>query len=45
MTFEMGGKSKNQKQIKDIEKGFVVKDNIEFGYSNIIPLWQFGMLY
>jgi len=45
MTFEVGGKSKNQKQIKDVEKGFVVKDNIEFGYSNIIPLWQFGMLY
>jgi len=45
MTFEVGGKSKNQKQIKDIEKGFVVKDNIEFGYSNIIPLWHFGMLY
>jgi len=45
MTFEVGGKSKNRKQIKDVEKGFVVKDNIEFGYSNIIPLWQFGMLY
>jgi predicted AAA+ superfamily ATPase len=45
MTFEVGGKSKNQKQIKDVEKGFVVKDNIEFGYSNIIPLWHFGMLY
>jgi predicted AAA+ superfamily ATPase len=45
MTFEVGGKGKNQKQIKDAEKGFIVKDNIEFGYSNIIPLWQFGMLY
>ncbi len=45
MTFEIGGKSKNQKQIKDVEKGFVVKDNIEFGYSNVIPLWRFGMLY
>ncbi len=45
MTFEIGGKSKNQKQIKDVEKSFVVKDNIELGYSNIIPLWHFGMLY
>ena len=45
MTFEVGGKNKSKKQIKDVEHGFVVKDNIEFGYDNIIPLWQFGMLY
>jgi predicted AAA+ superfamily ATPase len=45
MTFEVGGKSKNRKQIRDVEKGFIVKDNIEFGYSDIIPLWQFGFLY
>jgi predicted AAA+ superfamily ATPase len=45
MTFEVGGKSKSRKQIKDAEQGFVVKDNIEFGYSNIIPLWEFGLLY
>ncbi|MDR0575224.1 MAG: AAA family ATPase [Tannerella sp.] len=45
MTFEVGGKSKSKKQIKDVERGFVVRDNIEFGYDNIIPLWQFGFLY
>ena len=45
MTFEVGGKSKGQKQIRDIEKGFIVKDDIEFGYLNTIPLWQFGMIY
>jgi predicted AAA+ superfamily ATPase len=45
MTFEVGGKSKKQKQIQNVENGFIVKDNIEFGYSNIIPLWQFGFLY
>jgi predicted AAA+ superfamily ATPase len=45
MTFEVGGRGKSQKQIKDVENGFVVKDNIEFGYENIIPLWQFGFLY
>jgi hypothetical protein len=27
MTFDVGGKSKTRKQIKDIENGFVVKDN------------------
>lgn len=25
--------------------GYVVKDDIETGYGNIIPLWMFGMLY
>jgi predicted AAA+ superfamily ATPase len=45
MTFEVGGKSKNRKQIRNVEKGFIVKDNIEFGYSDVIPLWQFGFLY
>jgi predicted AAA+ superfamily ATPase len=45
MTFEVGGRGKSKKQIKDVKTGFVVKDNIEFGYDNIIPLWQFGFLY
>lgn len=45
MTFEVGGHGKRQKQIKDVQKGFVVKDDIEMGGLNIIPLWQFGMLY
>lgn len=45
LTFEVGGKNKGQKQIQSVEKGFVVKDDIEFGYGNILPLWQFGMSY
>jgi hypothetical protein len=44
-TFEVGGKNKRQKQIKGIDKSFVVKDDIESGFMNIIPLWQFGLLY
>ena len=44
-TFEVGGKSKKQKQIKDIEEAWVVQDNIEVGYRNTIPLWLFGFLY
>ena len=42
-TFEVGGKSK--KQIVQTKDAFVVKDNIEYGYENIIPLWHFGMNY
>lgn len=37
--------SKKQRQLQDIENGFVVKDDIETGHGNIIPLWMFGMLY
>ena len=44
-TFEVGGKSKNQKQIKDMKNAFIVKDDIEFGYQNILPLWAFGLNY
>ena len=44
-TFEVGGKSKKQKQIRNIENAFVVKDDIEHAYMNIVPLWQFGLNY
>ena len=43
--FELGGKSKNLNQIKNDGKSFLVKDDIEFGYRNIIPLWAFGLNY
>jgi len=45
ILFEIGGKSKNAKQIKNIKNAFLVKDNIEFGYKNTIPLWHFGLNY
>jgi predicted AAA+ superfamily ATPase len=44
-TFEIGGKNKQQKQIEKDGKSFVVKDEIEFGYRNVIPLWAFGTNY
>ena len=44
-TFEIGGKKKGQKQIQEVQKGFVVKDDIERGFMNVVPLWQFGMGY
>ena len=43
--FEIGGKNKSFKQIKDIENSFVVSDDIESGFGNKIPLWLFGFLY
>lgn len=44
-TFEVGGKKKSKKQIADIEDGYVVRDDIEFGSGTIIPLWAFGLTY
>ncbi len=44
-TFEVGGKSKKQKQIKNVNDAFVVKDDIENAYMNTIPLWTFGFNY
>ena len=44
-TFEVGGKRKKQRQIQGIDNAFVVKDDIETGYANVIPLWMFGLMY
>ena len=44
-TFEVGGKNKQQNQIEKDSKSFVVKDDIEYGYRNVIPLWAFGLNY
>ncbi len=43
--FEIGGKNKSFKQIKDIPNSYVVADDIEVGSGNKIPLWLFGFLY
>ena len=45
MEFEVGGKDKKKKQIKLADQGYIVKDNIESGFLNTIPLWHFGLLY
>ena len=44
-TFEVGGKNKGKRQIADASDGYVVKDDIEFGSGNTIPLWAFGLTY
>jgi hypothetical protein len=44
-TFEVGGKSKQKTQLENDGKSFVVKDDLEFGYLNVIPLWAFGLNY
>ena len=44
-VFEIGGRKKGQKQIESASDGYIVKDDIENGYANVIPLWAFGLNY
>lgn len=44
-TFEVGGKTKGTDQLKGADRGIVVKDGIEFGHRNTVPLWAFGLMY
>ena len=45
-NFEIGGKSKKKKQIKDnLQNSYLVKDDILYSTRNVIPLYLFGFLY
>ena len=44
-TFEVGGKNKKRKQIKDVPDSYILADDIEFGTERRIPLWLLGFLY
>jgi len=44
-TFEIGGKSKPSKQIKDLEEAYLAVDDVEYGTRKKIPLWLFGFTY
>jgi len=28
-----------------LKNAYIVKDDIEYGYKNVIPLWAFGLNY
>lgn len=43
--FEVGGRTKNFDQIKDVPDSFLAVDGTEIGHHNRIPLWMFGLLY
>ena len=43
--FEVGGKSKNKRQIRNQDNSYLVVDDVEYGMGNTIPLWLFGFLY
>ena len=45
IVFEIGGRKKGKRQIEAAQNGFIVKDDIEVGFANIVPLWTFGLNY
>jgi predicted AAA+ superfamily ATPase len=45
LTYEVGGRNKNSRQIQHIENACIVADDLEIGINNKLPLWIFGFLY
>lgn len=45
ITLEVGGKTKDFKQLRGIEQSYLAVDEIERGAGRRIPLWLFGFLY
>ena len=44
-TVEVGGQSKDGKQIAGAQDAFIAADGIEYAFGNKLPLWLFGFLY
>lgn len=44
-TFEIGGRSKNRKQLKSIKNSFVFTDDTLWAENHSIPLWLLGFLW
>ena len=43
--FEVGGHSKGKHQITGKENAYILKDDIDIGIGNVIPMWLIGFLY
>jgi hypothetical protein len=44
-TFEVGGQSKQRRQIKHLDNAWIAADDVEIGHQHKIPLWLFGFFY
>ena len=44
-VIEVGGKTKNDEQIRGVDHSYLAIDNIEIGFGKRIPLYLFGLLY
>lgn len=44
-TFEVGGQSKDGRQVANVRDAYIAADGIDHALGNKIPLWLFGFLY
>lgn len=45
LIFEIGGKSKDGKQVSNIENAYIASDEFDYPIGNKLPLWLFGLTY
>jgi predicted AAA+ superfamily ATPase len=45
LIFEIGGKSKDGKQVSNIENAYSASDEFDYPIGNKLPLWLFGLMY
>lgn len=45
ILLEVGGPSKKSRHVRNLDKAWVVKDGIELGSVNSLPIWVLGLLY
>ena len=45
LTFEIGGKSKDGKQIAQTENAYIISDDFDYPLGNKLPMWLFGLMY
>jgi len=45
ILLEVGGPAKKGRQVRNLDKAWMVKDGIEAGSGNSLPIWVLGMLY
>jgi predicted AAA+ superfamily ATPase len=45
LVFEVGGASKERRQLREVDSGYYALDDIESGAGNTVPLWLLGFLY
>lgn len=44
-VIEIGGKNKDNRQVRDFDNSFVFQDDLEIGHHNRVPLWLLGFMY
>lgn len=45
LTFEIGGKAKDGKQVAQTENAYIAADDYDYPHGNKLPLWLFGLMY